>query len=176
MKRETENQTISSLYDEYNKKVSEQKNNISRMRDEISDCDSRIASIEAEIEREINTLTPEQYAQRMDEVNKIKSARELHTKRLSAFEGGMLKGFDTEADRKAFIISLRAAYKSGEDDFIRECDKHLNALEILLDERTEVANKGVSLAQSVGETTLFYPSAVRKIVYNAVTSRKNVKE
>lgn len=176
MKRETDNQTISSLYDEYNKKVSEQKNNISRMRDEISDCDSRIARIEADIESNINLLTPEQYSQRMDEVNKIKSARELHTKRLSAFEGGMLKGFDTEEDKKAFIVRLRAVYKFGEDEFIRECDKHLSALETLLNERTEEASKGVSLAQSIGEYTLAYPSAVRKIVHQVVTSRKNVKE
>lgn len=176
MKKETEFKTVSELYEEYNKKVSEQKENADKIKRDIADCASMIERLEGEIDKNINSLTPELYAQKMSEIEKIRSAKELHTKKLSVMEGSTLKGFDSEEDKRQFAIRLKVLYKAGEEEFVRECDKHLKALEELLNDRNTEATKGMTLAQKIGDVSLLYSSAVRKIVSQAVSARNLIKE
>lgn len=173
MKKETVGQTISSMYEEYAKKVSEQRAYTDNIKAEISDCDTRIAKIRSEIDRDITTIAPEKYSKSMDEIESIQRTKGMFEKRLSLYNTD-LKVFDNEEEKRQFIIRFKALYKAGEDEFVSECDKHLKALEMLLGMRTEEANKGLALAQNLGEYSLIYVSSVRQIVSQAVNARKNL--
>lgn len=171
MKKDTGIQSVASLYDEYFKSVSEQKVQLDEIDKDISQCDKGIARIETELEKNIHTLTSDQYVEKTKEIEKLRLSKEMNEKKIIALRG-KLKGFDSEEEKKAFTARLRTSFKAEEDAFIAECDKHLQALEILLNDRISEANKGVSVAQSIGEYSIIAPSPVRQIVTVAINSRK----
>ena len=87
--------TVSSLYEEYMKKLSEQSESIDRVKDTIADCKSRITAIQEEIDRNVHDLTPEEYSARIDELSKIQREKDLNVKKLSAINNRTLRGFDS---------------------------------------------------------------------------------
>lgn len=164
----TVTKTVSSLYDEYMKRLSDQRESLDKVNNAITDCASRIATIEDEIDRNIHNLTPEEYSFRIDELNKVKREQELNIKKLSVLEDSTIKGFDSEEQKIEFIAQLRTLYKAEEDTFDEECLVHLRALNKLLNDRMTEANKALTLASYLNEYSIRYCSDIRTAVYQVI--------
>ena len=166
-------QTIETLSEEYNAIVSKQREAIDDIEKKISECDSTIEKLNAEINKDISTLTPEEYISIQTEIEKAKLTKEMHVKKMAIVKGSF-NGFQSAEDKKDFSRRLIATFRAEEEAFVRECDVHLKALDMLLMERNISVNKTLTLGQSIGDYSLMAPSSVRQIVARAISARQNI--
>lgn len=173
MKKDTPKETIYSLFDEYMERTSRHGAVVKEIENKISECDKTIEKLTDQINKEISTLTTEEYITLQAEIDKAKKIKEMHEKQLSAVMGS-LSGFSNMEDKRNFVSRFKTVYRSEEDEFVRECDKHLQAIDALLMERKLSASKSLDLAQRIGEYNFIVPSNVRQIVARAISARMNV--
>lgn len=173
MKKNTVAQTIDSLTEEYKAIISKHTAQVEEIEKKISECDSEIEKLNEEINKDISTLTPEEYISIQADIEKVRLTKDMHVKKLAIVKGSF-NGFQSAEDKKDFTQRLTATYKAEEEAFVKECDIHLQALDMLLSERMITASKTVSLGQRVGDHNLFAPSSVRQIVTRTVSARRNI--
>ena len=167
MKKTPNEATIESLYKDYKDRQQKATTEAGALKQILAEDDKRITALTDKVNASVSSMTEEEYIATCKALENEKLTKEMHEKQLKE-KAGAGQGFATDAEKTAFISSVKKAYTEDEAEFCAECAKHIEAIDSLLKDRsgrmamfTEIGGNLSIVLQASMERT-FYASTIQR--------------